>query len=69
VPFGVAAGITPFDAPINLLVQNVAPAIAVGNVIVVKPARFAGTRVALRLAELFVGDGLAGGIVQHGDWR
>jgi acyl-CoA reductase-like NAD-dependent aldehyde dehydrogenase len=53
VPYGVVAGITPFNAPINLLVQKVAPAIAAGNAIVVKPAP-AGTRAALRLAELLV---------------
>lgn len=61
VPFGVIAGITPFNAPINLLVQKVAPAIAVGNAIVIKPA-FAGTRVALRLAELFVEAGWPEGL-------
>ena len=61
VPFGVVAGITPFNAPINLLVQKVAPAIAVGNAIVVKPA-LAGTRVALRLAELFVEAGWPKGL-------
>jgi acyl-CoA reductase-like NAD-dependent aldehyde dehydrogenase len=53
VPYGVVAGITPFNAPINLLVQKVAPAIAAGNAIVVKPAP-AGTRAALRLAELLL---------------
>ena len=52
MPYGVVAGITPFNAPVNLLVQKVAPAIAAGNAIVVKPAP-AGTRTALRLAELF----------------
>jgi acyl-CoA reductase-like NAD-dependent aldehyde dehydrogenase len=61
VPFGVVAGITPFNAPINLLIQKVAPAIAVGNAIVVKPA-LAGTRVALRLAELFVAAGWPEGL-------
>src|SRR5690242_15156746 len=53
VPYGVVAGITPFNAPINLLVQKVAPAIAAGNAIVVKPAP-AGTRAALRLAALLL---------------
>jgi acyl-CoA reductase-like NAD-dependent aldehyde dehydrogenase len=53
VPYGVVAGITPFNAPVNLLVQKVAPAVAAGNAIVVKPAP-AGTRTALRLARLFV---------------
>lgn len=52
VPYGVVAGITPFNAPINLLVQKVAPAIAAGNAIVVKPHP-AGTRVALRVAQAF----------------
>ncbi len=61
VPFGVVAGITPFNAPVNLLLQKVAPAIAVGNAIVVKPA-FAGTRVALRLAELFLAAGWPEGL-------
>jgi acyl-CoA reductase-like NAD-dependent aldehyde dehydrogenase len=52
VPYGVVAGITPFNAPVNLLVQKIAPAIAAGNAIVIKPA-LAGTRAALRLAQLF----------------
>jgi acyl-CoA reductase-like NAD-dependent aldehyde dehydrogenase len=52
IPYGVVAGITPFNAPVNLLVQKVAPAIAAGNAIVVKPAP-AGTRIALKLARIF----------------
>jgi len=56
VPYGVVAGITPFNAPVNLLVQKVAPAIAAGNAIIVKPAP-AGTRTALKLASLFQGAG------------
>jgi acyl-CoA reductase-like NAD-dependent aldehyde dehydrogenase len=51
-PYGVVAGIIPFNAPINLLIQKVAPAIAAGNAIIVKPAP-AGTRTALRVARLF----------------
>lgn len=61
IPYGVVAGITPFNAPINLLVQKVAPAIAAGNAIVVKPAP-AGSRTALRLAELFVAAGWPAGL-------
>lgn len=56
VPYGVVAGITPFNAPVNLLVQKVAPAIAAGNAMVVKPAP-AGTRTALKLARLFLDAG------------
>ncbi len=61
VPYGVVAAITPFNAPVNLLVQKVAPAIAAGNAVVAKPAP-AGTRTALRLAELFQSAGWPDGI-------
>ena len=61
VPFGVIAGITPFNAPINLLVQKVGPAIAAGNAIVVKPAP-SGTRAALQVARLAVEAGLPKGM-------
>jgi acyl-CoA reductase-like NAD-dependent aldehyde dehydrogenase len=61
VPYGVVAGITPFNAPVNLLLQKVIPAVAVGNTIVVKPA-LAGTRVALKLAGLFAAAGWPEGL-------
>jgi acyl-CoA reductase-like NAD-dependent aldehyde dehydrogenase len=51
-PYGVVAGVTPFNAPINLLIQKVAPAIAAGNAIITKPAP-AGMRTALQVAKLF----------------
>jgi acyl-CoA reductase-like NAD-dependent aldehyde dehydrogenase len=38
VPIGVVAGITPFNFPLNLVAHKVAPAIAAGCPIVVKPA-------------------------------
>lgn len=38
VPIGVIAAIGPFNAPLNLVVQKVAPAIAAGNTVVLKPA-------------------------------
>jgi acyl-CoA reductase-like NAD-dependent aldehyde dehydrogenase len=52
VPYGVVGAITPFNAPVNLLIQKVAPAIAAGNSVVAKPAP-SGTRTARVLAELF----------------
>ncbi len=61
VPYGVVGGITPFNAPVNLLLQKVMPAIAIGNSIVAKPA-LAGTRVALKLAEMFVDAGWPAGM-------
>ncbi|HEY1610762.1 MAG TPA: aldehyde dehydrogenase family protein [Paraburkholderia sp.] len=62
VPYGVVAGITPFNAPINLLVQKLAPALAAGNAIVVKPA-LQGTAVALRVADAFARAELPGGLL------
>ena len=50
VPYGVVAAVTPFNGPVNLLVQKVAPALAVGNAVVVKPSP-PGTEVALLIAE------------------
>lgn len=38
VPLGVIAGITPFNFPLNLALHKIAPAIAAGNTIVLKPA-------------------------------
>ncbi|MFD1037391.1 aldehyde dehydrogenase family protein [Virgibacillus byunsanensis] len=38
VPLGVVAAITPFNFPLNLVLHKVAPAIAAGNTIVLKPA-------------------------------
>jgi glyceraldehyde-3-phosphate dehydrogenase (NADP+) len=61
-PFGVVGAITSFNAPVNLLLQKVAPALAVGNAVVVKPAP-EGAVVALRLAELLA-DHVPAGLVQ-----
>ncbi|HED10791.1 MAG TPA: aldehyde dehydrogenase family protein [Caldithrix abyssi] len=38
VPVGVVAAIPPFNFPLNLVIHKVAPAIAAGNTIVLKPA-------------------------------
>ncbi|HBS87219.1 MAG: aldehyde dehydrogenase [Bacteroidetes bacterium GWF2_38_335] len=38
-PVGVVAGIAPFNFPLNLAVHKIAPAIAAGNPIILKPAR------------------------------
>lgn len=38
VPIGVIAAITPFNFPLNLVLHKVAPAIATGNTVVLKPA-------------------------------
>lgn len=38
-PLGLIAGISPFNFPMNLAVHKIAPAIAAGNPIILKPAR------------------------------
>jgi glyceraldehyde-3-phosphate dehydrogenase (NADP+) len=50
-PLGVVAGIAPFNFPLNLVAHKIAPAIASGNCIVLKPASKTPV-VALMLAEL-----------------
>jgi len=50
-PVGAVAGITPFNFPLNLAVHKLAPAIAAGCPIVLKPAEQTPTSC-LRLAEL-----------------
>jgi len=38
-PLGIIAGIVPFNFPLNLAAHKIAPAIASGNCIIIKPAR------------------------------
>jgi acyl-CoA reductase-like NAD-dependent aldehyde dehydrogenase len=61
VPYGVVAAITPFNAPVNLLIQKIAPAIAAGNAVVAKPHP-TGTRTALVIARMFIEAGLPAGL-------
>jgi acyl-CoA reductase-like NAD-dependent aldehyde dehydrogenase len=53
VPIGVVAGISPFNFPMNLVCHKVAPAIAAGCPVVLKPAS-ATPLSALKLAELLI---------------
>ncbi|MEP0827405.1 MAG: aldehyde dehydrogenase family protein [bacterium] len=50
-PLGVVAGISPFNFPLNLVAHKIAPAIASGNGMVLKPASKTPI-IALMLAEL-----------------
>jgi acyl-CoA reductase-like NAD-dependent aldehyde dehydrogenase len=61
-PHGVIAAFTPFNAPSNLLMQKLAPAIAMGNAVVIKPA-FEGIGEALLIAECFTRAGVPDGLV------
>jgi acyl-CoA reductase-like NAD-dependent aldehyde dehydrogenase len=62
-PIGPVFGITPFNFPLNLVAHKVAPALAVGAPIVVKPA--SATPIgSLRLAEFFDETDLPKGMYQ-----
>ncbi|PWA04988.1 aldehyde dehydrogenase [Pueribacillus theae] len=60
VPLGVVAAITPFNFPLNLALHKIAPAIAAGNTIVLKPAEKTPFSPAL-LYQLFEEAGLPKG--------
>src|SRR5215217_3119340 len=62
-PIGPVLGITPFNFPLNLVGHKVAPSLAVGAPIVVKPASTTPLG-ALRLAELFAETDLPKGMYQ-----
>ncbi len=60
MPLGPILGITPFNFPLNLVAHKVAPALAAGNSIVLKPAS-ATPLTALLLGEILVAAGLEPG--------
>jgi acyl-CoA reductase-like NAD-dependent aldehyde dehydrogenase len=53
VPLGVVVAITPFNFPLNLVAHKIAPALGVGNTVVLKPTPEAPL-TAYRLARLFI---------------
>jgi len=60
VPIGVVAAIAPFNFPLNLVAHKVAPAIAAGCTVVLKPASTTPI-TAVRLLELMIEAGLPEG--------
>nr|PZN44745.1 MAG: aldehyde dehydrogenase [Actinomycetota bacterium] len=60
-PYGPVLGITPFNFPLNLVAHKVAPAIAVGAPVIIKPAP-ATPLSALLLGELLAETGLPEGM-------
>ena len=62
VPIGVIGAITPFNFPVNLVAHKVAPAIAAGNALVVKPATKTPLSL-LKMAELLEEAGLPAGVL------
>jgi acyl-CoA reductase-like NAD-dependent aldehyde dehydrogenase len=63
VPYGVVAAITPFNAPSNLLVQKLAPALITGNAVIIKPC-LEGTQIAQIIADAFTTGGVPDGLIQ-----
>jgi succinate-semialdehyde dehydrogenase/glutarate-semialdehyde dehydrogenase len=60
VPLGVVAAITPFNAPLNTVLHKVAPALAAGNTVVLKPASYTPVS-AVRVCEILTEAGLPPG--------
>lgn len=61
-PLGVVCAITPFNSPLNTVAHKVAPAIAAGNTVVVKPSQLAPLST-IKLAEILYDAGLPEGHV------
>jgi glyceraldehyde-3-phosphate dehydrogenase (NADP+) len=61
-PCGIVLAITPFNYPALLVLHKVAPALAAGNAVVLKPAETTPL-TALALAACFVDAGLPGGVL------
>jgi aldehyde dehydrogenase (NAD+) len=70
VPVGVIGQIIPWNFPLLMLAWKIAPALAMGNTVVLKPAEFTSL-TALRFAELCQEIGLPAGVVNiiTGDGR
>jgi len=60
VPLGVVAAITPFNSPLNTVAHKIAPAIAAGNAVVLKPASYTPLSSML-LCQVFEAAGLPAG--------
>ena len=61
-PFGVVAVITPWNAPLNQAARSVAPALAAGNTVVLKPSEYTSTAT-VELARIAVQAGLPPGVL------
>lgn len=67
VPLGVVCAITPFNAPANTVAHKVAPALAAGNAVIVKPSS-STPQTANLIAEALLEAGLPRGLISvlHG---
>jgi succinate-semialdehyde dehydrogenase/glutarate-semialdehyde dehydrogenase len=75
VPLGVVCAITPFNSPLNTVAHKVAPALAAGNAVILKPAALTPLTAAL-LCKLIIDAGYPPGLLsliqgpgsEVGDW-
>ena len=67
VPLGVVCAITPFNAPLNTVAHKIAPAIAAGNAVILKPSLHTPLSSCV-LAEVLMEAGLPAGMISlvHG---
>lgn len=61
-PMGVVAAITPWNSPLTMEAQKIAPALAAGNAVIVKPSEVTPTP-AIEVAEIALEAGLPPGIL------
>jgi len=61
-PMGVVAAITPWNSPVNLAAEKLAPALAAGNAVVLKPSELTSI-VSLEVGKLCTEAGLPNGLV------
>ncbi|MFJ7269180.1 aldehyde dehydrogenase family protein [Streptomyces sp. NPDC099050] len=62
-PVGVVGVVAPFNAPLILSIRSVAPALALGNAVLLKPDRRTAVSGGLALAAVFTAAGLPGGLL------
>lgn len=63
IPVGVVAVITPWNFPLVLAMRAIAPALALGNTVVLKPASYTPLAGGLMIADLFESAGAPPGIL------
>ena len=61
-PLGIVLAISPFNYPVNLAASKIAPAVVIGNAVILKSAT-QGTLCGLHLARIFEAAGLPKGIL------
>lgn len=64
VPMGVVGVISPWNFPLLLSIRSIAPALALGNAVLLKPSEFSSVTGGLLLARLFEQAGVPEGVFQ-----